>query len=197
MGSDYYHHYCRCFLAIIIVVVLLLNPVHGDSSDDLIQKTCKNTKYYDLCVSSLKSDSTSSKASDTKDLAQIMVRVGVANATATKSYLSSLIGGGGGGGGSSANDTSATMKKLLRDCADKYSYAGDALLASIQDLDAEMYDYAYMHVMAAADYPNVCHNGFRRYPGLAYPRQLAIREQGFKRICDVVMEMLDSLAALS
>nr|GMC96574.1 cell wall / vacuolar inhibitor of fructosidase 2 [Ipomoea batatas] len=191
MGSDYCYQHCCWLLAIILV--LLLIPVHGDSSDDLIQKTCKNTKYYDLCVSSLKSDSTSSKASDTKGLAQIMVRVGVANATATKSYLSSLIGGGGG-----ANDTStataAAMKKVLRDCADKYSYAGEALLASIQDLDAEMYDYAYMHVMAAADYPNACHNGFRRYPGLAYPRQLAIREQGFKRICDVVMEMLDSLA---
>lgn len=188
MGSDY-RHYCCCFL---VVLVLSLIPVHGDSSEDLIQKTCKNTKYYDLCVSSLKSDSTTSKASDTKGLAQIMVRVGVANATATKSYLSSLIGAG-----SSANDSSATAaitKKLLRDCADKYSHAGEALLASIQDLDAEMYDYAYMHVMAAADYPNACHNGFRRYPGLAYPRQLAIREQGFKRICDVVMGMIDSLA---
>nr|GME04546.1 cell wall / vacuolar inhibitor of fructosidase 2 [Ipomoea batatas]GME04569.1 cell wall / vacuolar inhibitor of fructosidase 2 [Ipomoea batatas] len=168
--------------------------LHGDSSDDLIQKTCKNTKYYDVCVSSLKSDSTSSKASDTKGLAEIMVRVGVANATATKSYLSSLIGSGGGGANDTASSATAAMKKVLRDCADKYSYAGEALLASIQDLDAEMYDYAYMHVMAAADYPNACHNGFRRYPGLAYPRQLAIREQGFKRICDVVMEMLDSLA---
>ncbi|XP_031096346.1 cell wall / vacuolar inhibitor of fructosidase 2 [Ipomoea triloba] len=194
MGSDYYYQHCCCLLAIIVVLLLII-PVHGDSSDDLIQKTCKNTKYYDVCVSSLKSDSTSSNASDTKGLAQIMVRVGVANATATKSYLSSLIAGGGGGG---ANDTASTataaaMKKVLRDCADKYSYAGEALLASIQDLDAEMYDYAYMHVMAAADYPNACHNGFRRYPGLAYPRQLAIREQGFKRICDVVMEMLHSL----
>ncbi|KAK7838097.1 cell wall / vacuolar inhibitor of fructosidase 2 [Quercus suber] len=76
-----------------------------------------------------------------------MVGIGMANATASSSYLSSssqLLG--------TTNDTN--LKKVLKECADKYTYAGDALQASVQDLVAESYDYAYMHITAAADYPN-------------------------------------------
>ncbi|KAK2998016.1 hypothetical protein RJ639_024900, partial [Escallonia herrerae] len=32
---------------------------------------------------------------------------------------------------------------------------------SLQDLAAESYDYAYVHVMAASDYLNACHNAFK------------------------------------
>lgn len=155
--------------------------VSGDA--DLIQKTCKSTKYYDLCVSSLKSDPTSPKA-DTKGLAVIMVGIGMANATATSTYMSSK-------SLSTTNDTS--LKKVLKECADKYTYAGDALQASVQDLATESYDYAYMHIMAAADYPNACHNAFKRYPGLDYPPEIARREDGLKHICDVVLGIIDHL----
>ncbi|VFQ63531.1 unnamed protein product [Cuscuta campestris] len=169
-------------------MILCLNiAVHGGGGGvDLIHETCKATRHYRLCVSSLESDSARSNASDAKGLARIMAAVGIANATATKSYISSLLLRGGGGG--------ETGKRLLRDCADKYSYAGDALRASIPDMEAEMYDYAYMEVAAAADYPNACHDGFRRHPGLAnYPVQLGVREDGLRRICDVLLGMLDSL----
>ncbi|XP_060184627.1 cell wall / vacuolar inhibitor of fructosidase 2 [Lycium barbarum] len=177
------------FFLIFVFLISLQPNISTTSSIDLIQKTCKNTKYYDLCVSSLKSDSTSLKA-DTKGLATIMIKVGMANATATNSFLSSKL---------VLNTTNYTnndvvlMKKLLKDCADKYALATNALQDSLQDMNNEVYDYAYMHVMAAADYPNVCHNGFRRNPGLAYPPQLAIREDGFKHICDVVLGILDAL----
>ncbi|KAI3451522.1 hypothetical protein Pfo_008187 [Paulownia fortunei] len=139
----------------LLLFILFFSPdpilsAHGNL--DLIQQTCKNTKYYDLCVSSLKSDSSSPKA-DTKGLALIMVKVGMANATATNSYLSSQML-------SATNGT--LMKKVMKECADKYAFANDALQSSVQDLSAELYDYAYMHVMAAADYPNACHNAFKR-----------------------------------
>ncbi|KAH7860774.1 hypothetical protein Vadar_017844 [Vaccinium darrowii] len=156
--------------------------VSGDT--DLIQRTCKCTKYYDLCVSSLKSNPTSPKA-DTKSLAMIMAGVGIANATATASFLSSKVLNIG-------NDTSM-RKAIIKDCADKYSYAVNALQSSIQDLIAEANDYAYMHVMAAADYPNACHNGFKRFPGLAYPPELVAREDGLKHICDVVLSIINLL----
>ncbi|XP_049380832.1 cell wall / vacuolar inhibitor of fructosidase 2-like [Solanum stenotomum] len=180
------------FLLILVFLFSLQLPTISTSSSsiDLIQQTCKNTKYYDLCVSSLKSDSTSLKA-DTKGLATIMVKIGMVNATATNTFLSSheLV----------LNTTNYTnndlvlMKKLLKDCADKYALATNALQDSLQDLNNEVYDYAYLHVMAAADYPNVCHNGFKRNPRLDYPTQLAIREDGFKHICDVVLGILDAL----
>ncbi|KAK9292379.1 hypothetical protein L1049_020346 [Liquidambar formosana] len=150
---------------------------------DFIRKTCKKTDYYDLCVSSLKSNSTSANA-DTKGLAVIMVGIGMVNATATSSYLSTQLL-------STTNDT--LMKKVLKECSDKYSYATDALHASLQDLAMESYDYANMHIMAAADYPNACHNAFKRYSGLAYPPEIARREEGLKRICDVVLGIIDLL----
>ena len=59
--------------------------VNGDTT--LIKSTCKNTKYYNLCVSSLKSDPSSPNA-DPKGLAVIMAGIGMTNATSTSSYLS-------------------------------------------------------------------------------------------------------------
>ncbi|KAF5727708.1 cell wall / vacuolar inhibitor of fructosidase 2-like [Tripterygium wilfordii] len=152
---------------------------------NLIEKTCKDTKYYNLCVSSLKSNPTSAKTRDAKGLAAIMVGVGMANATATSMYLSSKLL-------SATNDTN--LRQVLRDCANKYASADDALQASVQDLAVEGYDYAYMHVMAAADYPNVCHNGFRRYPGMAYPPEIGRREDGLKRICEVILEIIEAIS---
>lgn len=175
------------FLLLFLLSIALLHfyqpLVLANGDTDLIQKTCKSTKYYDLCLSSLKSDPTSPKA-DTKGLATIMVGVGIANATATASYLSSQVRSIG---------TDTSMRKVMKECADKYSYAVNALQSSIQDLNSETYDYAYMHVMAAADYPNACHNGFKRYAGLAYPPELVGREDGLKHICDVVLSIINLL----
>ncbi|XP_061370259.1 cell wall / vacuolar inhibitor of fructosidase 2-like [Gastrolobium bilobum] len=155
--------------------------VNGDTT--LIKSTCKNTKYYNLCFSSLKSDPSSPNA-DPKGLAVIMVGIGMTNATSTSSYLSSKLI-------SPTNNT--TLKRVLKECADKYTYAGDALQASLQDLANEAYDYAYMHITAAKDYPNACHNAFKRYPGLVYPPELARREDGLKHICDVALGIIDNL----
>ncbi|EXC33634.1 Pectinesterase inhibitor [Morus notabilis] len=178
-----------------ILSLLLLSFPHGHhrrllaaADATFIQQTCKTTKHYDLCVSSLKSDPTSLQASDAKGLANIMIAIGVANSTATSAYISSQLP-------STTTTTAAAAKKkaVFKECADKYGYAAEALQASAQDLAAESFDYTYMHVTAAADYPNSCHNAFRRYPGLPYPTELARREDGLKRICDVVLGIIDNL----
>ncbi|XP_042521024.1 cell wall / vacuolar inhibitor of fructosidase 2-like [Macadamia integrifolia] len=159
--------------------------VKGDAT--LIQQTCKSTKYYDLCVSSLRSYPTSLKA-DTKGLAVIMVGIGMANATDTYSYLSSQLL-------CSPND--AATKKVLKLCSDKYSYAYDALQASLQDLGSDSFDYASIRVTAASDYPNACHNAFRPVrsppPSMAYPAELARREEALKHLCDVALGIIDLL----
>ncbi|XP_030495988.2 cell wall / vacuolar inhibitor of fructosidase 2 [Cannabis sativa] len=165
-------------------ILILIVSIAGAHSNDSIDKTCKTTKYYDLCVSSLKSDPTS-KNKDVKGLATIMIGIGMANSTATSSYLSSQL--------LSAYGNDVAMKKVLKECADKYGFAADALQSSAQDLVAENFDYAYLHVTAAEDYPNACRNAFRRFPGLAYPPELARREEGLKRICDVVLGIIDNL----
>ncbi|KAM7276539.1 hypothetical protein ACFE04_018405 [Oxalis oulophora] len=161
-------------------------PTFVVADTDLIRKTCQTTKYYDLCVSCLKSDPRSLEAADAKGLAVIVVGVGFANATATSSYLSSELL-------CATNDTN--LKKVLKQCADKYKYASEALQGSVQNLVSETYDYAYMNVMAAQDYPRACHNAFKRSPGLlAYPVELGKREDALKRICDVVLGIIDKLA---
>ena len=172
---------------LLLFLFLLTLPFHHlftTADSNFIQKTCKTTKFYDLCVSSLKSDPTSQNA-DVKGLATIMIGIGIANSTATSSYLSSQLPS------AAANDV--VLKKVLKECADKYGFAADALQSSAQDLAAESFDYAYLHVTAAEDYPNACHNAFRRFPGLAYPPELARREDGLKRICDVVLGIIDNI----
>lgn len=172
------------WLFLLFLVSLPHDPfVNGDST--LINTTCKNTKYYNLCFSSLKSDPSSPNA-DTKGLAVIMVGIGMTNATSTSTYLSSKLLSG-------LITNNANLKRVFKECADKYTYAGDALQASVQDLANEAYDYAYMHIEAARDYPNACHNAFKRYPGLVYPPELARREVDLKHICDVAMGIIDNL----
>ncbi|XP_022132506.1 cell wall / vacuolar inhibitor of fructosidase 2 [Momordica charantia] len=151
----------------------------------LIQKTCRNTLYYKLCITSLKSDPTSLTA-DTKGLAAIMAAIGAANATATSSYLSAQVLSG-------ATTNDADLKKLLKQCSEKYAFAAEALRASLRDLAAETYDYAYMHITAAADYANVCRDGFRGLPAVPYPAKLGRREEGLKHICGVVLGIVDLL----
>lgn len=153
----------------------------------LIQNTCKKTKYYDLCVASLKSDPTS-QAADAKGLAAIMIGVAISNANATSSFLSSLVTS------TTANDP--TTAKLLKDCADKYTLSAISLQDSVQDLSMESYDYAYMNVLAAQDYPNACHNAFKRSLGrVAYPTELSRREDSLRRMCDVAISIIDVLAS--
>ncbi|XP_004502921.1 cell wall / vacuolar inhibitor of fructosidase 2 [Cicer arietinum] len=176
---------CKIFFSLFLLLFLshpnLCTFVNGDAT--LIKNTCKNTKYYNLCFSSLKSDPSSPNA-DTKGLALIMVGIGMTNATSTSSYLSSKLL-------TPTNNT--TLKRVLKECEDKYNYAGDALQASVQDLANEEYDYAYMHITAAKDYPNACHNAFKRVNDLVYPTELANRENGLKHICDVAMGIIDNL----
>ncbi|KAL3646997.1 hypothetical protein CASFOL_009169 [Castilleja foliolosa] len=169
--------------SLFLLSIILFFSFHHilSTNPDLIQQTCKTTKHFDLCESSLKSDSSSPKA-DTIGLALIMVKLGMANATATTAYLSSQMQ-------TAKNDTA-----VMKECADKYAFAREALERSVQDLSDEFYDYAYMHVMAAADYPVSCRITFKRYGGVAYPHELAVREDGLKQICDVVLGIIDSLA---
>ncbi|KAD2804775.1 hypothetical protein R6Q59_029812 [Mikania micrantha] len=171
----------------LLILTLFQNPnpssfVNGDIS--LIQKTCKTTKFYDLCISSLQSDSTSRQA-DAKGLAIIMAKLAMANATGTSSLLSSNV--------LVKNTTDTAMKMVLKQCADLYWAAGASLQDSIQDLGSELYDYAYIHVMAASNYANSCRNAFNLCPNLVYPSEICDREEGLKQFCDVIMGIIDDI----
>ncbi|GJN12639.1 hypothetical protein PR202_ga30934 [Eleusine coracana subsp. coracana] len=102
-----------------------------------------------------------------------------------------------------ANSTAATApaladgtvtQALLRTCAAKYGQARDALGAARDAIADQDYDYAQVHVSAAAEYPQVCKALFRRQRPGAYPAELAAREDALAKLCAV---SLDIIALLS
>ncbi|KAF8039306.1 hypothetical protein BT93_B1748 [Corymbia citriodora subsp. variegata] len=76
---------------------------------DLIEQTCRLTPFYDLCLSSLKSDPTSG-AADLRGLARIMAGSVLAGASRTLDQIQQLLG--------QAHDPAA--ERPLADCAELY-----------------------------------------------------------------------------
>ncbi|XP_054783989.1 cell wall / vacuolar inhibitor of fructosidase 1-like [Prosopis cineraria] len=91
----------------IIAIISLISPSH---CKNVIEKTCKQTPHYDLCVQSLKSDPSSSDA-DVTGLAVIMVKVTEAKANGTSDKIKQLLGGG---------DLEPKQEKALKSCSERY-----------------------------------------------------------------------------
>ncbi|CAL4953603.1 unnamed protein product [Urochloa decumbens] len=168
--------------------IALAQPQHSSSRERhqpaLVQSTCNSTSFYDLCIAALAADPSSTTA-DVPGLCAIAVSAAAANATGTASFLSN------------ASDAAATPdadRALLRTCAGKYAAARDALLAARASLAEQDYDYAFVHVSAAAEYPAVCRTLFRRQQrtsrAAAYPPELAKREEALRRLCTITLDII-------
>lgn len=105
------------------------------------------------------------------------------NATNTSSIASSL----------AQKATDPSLRTLLRTCATKYVAAQDALHSATQSIKEEMYDYAFIHVSAAAEYPSVCRVLFKQAPRLTYPPELERREEGLEMLCKIALDMISLL----
>ncbi|XP_010911744.1 pectinesterase inhibitor 28 [Elaeis guineensis] len=170
-------------LLLLSLLPLSISTQHPTTnSPNLIQRTCNTTTYYDFCVASLQSDPESPKA-DVRGLSAIAVRLAISNATNTSSFAASLA--------HSATDPS--LRAILGACTDKYINARRALRWSLDALSTESYDYAFVHVSAAAEYPHVCRVLFRRYPRLTYPREMARREEVLVHLCTIALEIISLL----
>ncbi|CAO1946632.1 unnamed protein product [Urochloa humidicola] len=156
----------------------------------LVQSTCNSTSFYDVCIAALAADPSSTTA-DVPGLCAIAVSAAAANASGTASFLAN------------ASDAAATPdadRALLRTCAGKYAAARDALLAARASLAEQDYDYAFVHVSAAAEYPAVCRTLFRRRQQrpspsrtAAYPPELAKREEALRRLCTITLDIISLL----
>ncbi|KAG9457246.1 hypothetical protein H6P81_001754 [Aristolochia fimbriata] len=164
------------------LILFHLSSIFAAADMGLIRRTCQSTKYYDLCVSSLQIDP-KSLDSDVPGLATIVTTVAVANATDAYAYLANL----------TTRTSDASLKWVLRECSNRYRDAGEALDGSLQQLQSQTYDYAYVQVTAARDYPNSCHNVFNQKKQLLYPPALQRREQGLVRLCDVALGIIGLL----
>ncbi|OAY28837.1 cell wall / vacuolar inhibitor of fructosidase 1 [Manihot esculenta] len=101
----------------LLVLLLFIFPVHAAIpsilGSNLINHTCKQTPYYEVCVNSLISNPHSS-STDVNGLAMIMVLTIEAKATNTLKRINRLL---------QHSSSSLTQKELqgLRHCADRYS----------------------------------------------------------------------------
>ncbi|KAJ9154629.1 hypothetical protein P3X46_027948 [Hevea brasiliensis] len=98
----------------LLTMFLLITQFSVAQSDaNMISQTCKQTPYYNLCVSCLSSDPRSFKA-DVRGLALIMVNIVKAKATMSLHFINQLI------------QRRPGLKKPLSYCADNY----DAILTA-------------------------------------------------------------------
>ncbi|CAO1942322.1 unnamed protein product [Urochloa humidicola] len=157
----------------------------------LVQSTCNSTSFYDVCIAALAADP-SSTTTDVPGLCAIAVSAAAANASGTASFLANA--------SDAATATPEADRALLRTCAGKYAAARDALLAARASLSEQDYDYAFVHVSAAAEYPAVCRTLFRRRQQrpspsrtAAYPPELAKREEALRRLCTIALDIISLL----
>ena len=153
----------------------------------LVQSTCNATTYYDLCVAALVADPSSSTA-DLRGLCASAVSTAAANASATQAALANNATTSLGSRGSPDS-----VALLSRSCAGKYGEAREALLEARESVGEEAYDYAFVHVSAAAEYPAVCRTLFRR-KRVAYPAELAKREEALEKLCTVAIDIITLLS---
>lgn len=156
----------------------------------LVQSTCNSTSFYDLCIAALAADPASSTA-DVPGLGGIAVSAAANNASGTAAFL---------GNASDAAATPQADRALLRTCAGKYAAARDALVQARASLAEQAYDYAFVHVSAAGEYPAVCRTLFRRRQQqqrgasrTAYPAELAKREEALRRLCTIALDIISLL----
>jgi hypothetical protein len=163
----------------------------------LVRSTCNATTYYDLCVATLASDPSSSTA-DLRGLCAIAVSAAATNASATAADLANATATAAGpvSAGTAEPGSDGRVQSqapLLQACAAKYGEAREALLEARESVGEEAYDYAFVHVSAAAEYPAVCRTLFRR-KRVAYPVELAKREEALEHLCTVAIDIISLLA---
>ncbi|CAL5009132.1 unnamed protein product [Urochloa decumbens] len=166
----------------------------------LVRATCNSTTFPELCVAALGADPSSATA-DVRGLSSIAVSAAATNASGGAATAAALANGTGTGAASSnaqaapaASGGDAAVQALLRACAAKYGSARDALSAARESIAAQDYDFAAVHVSAAAEYPQVCKTLFRRQRPGAYPAELAAREEALRQLCSVASDIIALLA---
>ncbi|XP_022760929.1 cell wall / vacuolar inhibitor of fructosidase 1-like [Durio zibethinus] len=124
------------------------------SDNNLIETTCKKTPFFDLCVSTLKSDPRSSTA-DVAGLALIAADSVKAKALATLNQVTGLI----------KSATDPKLLKALNHCFDSYNNILQVdIAAAIQAIVKRDSKFAVNSATDAANKAQGCDNGFANPP---------------------------------
>ncbi|XP_058077183.1 pectinesterase inhibitor-like [Magnolia sinica] len=146
-------------LIISLLSILSIQPHITSATEpgiELIREACKDSLYYDLCVSSLQSDPEGLKA-DIAGLAAISIKVAHDNAVQTYKYITEVL-----------NKTAdALVQQFLNDCSENYSDAVDQLGDSIGQVLDKMYGEVNVKVTAAMSDVDSCEQSAKEQPGKA------------------------------
>ncbi|XVF62418.1 hypothetical protein PTKIN_Ptkin09bG0006100 [Pterospermum kingtungense] len=123
------------------------------SDKKLVEKTCRNTFYFDLCVSTLKSDPRSSSA-DVAGLAHIAADSVEAKATATLNQITGLL--------KTANDPN--LQKALQSCVDSYTTIKTAIEVAITEIVRDNPKFVVNMANDAAAEAEICEVSFADPP---------------------------------
>lgn len=118
---------------------------------NLIEKTCKKTPNYNLCVISLSKDPRSYRA-DIKQLSLIMVDIAKAKAVTNLKHIKELL---------KRSTTTGKVKQALSYCVDYYNTIVEADVQVATDaLQKGDYKFAEQYSNDAGIEANECENGF-------------------------------------
>ncbi|KAL4185477.1 hypothetical protein AMTRI_Chr10g230880 [Amborella trichopoda] len=145
---------------------LFLVCVNGNAA--LIEKTCKTTLYYDVCVAALNSDPSSAKA-DVPGLAAIALKKSLGKATDTKNYIAGL-----------------GQDPAISDCAENYDDAVDNLNQSVGALASRAFDDVNTWVSGAMTDADSCEDGFEGKP----PNPLGQRNEDLNKLCSITLAIV-------
>lgn len=121
-----------------------------EEPSNLIEKTCKKTPHYDLCISSLESNPQSSDA-DLNGLAKIMVSIVLSNTTSTLDYIQALL----------KEAPEPGLQRALANCAELYiPVVKYSLPQAIEALSEGHYGFANYGISDAAKEADACEKTF-------------------------------------
>ncbi|KAJ7980419.1 Pectinesterase inhibitor [Quillaja saponaria] len=176
---------CLFSLSEIVLLTVLLfestqpSVLRRDENGDLIDQTCKQTPYSDLCVSSLKSNPQSSNT-DLKGLALVMVNNVLANATETLNYIEGLI----------KQTTDQQLEQALAFCAELYIPVVKYSLPEAADAVSHgRFGFANYGISDAGNEAVTCE---KKFSGSA-KSPLTDRNKFVQKLSDVAAAILDQL----
>lgn len=128
----------RCILLFAtLLVILSFSPAAAqETGKELIEETCSDTPYPDLCVSTFLSDPRSLKVFY-KDLGKIMTELLLAEATSTRSFIKQRL----------EQNRDLKIKTVLEKCQKNYT----SLINGIESVMRFFRDYTFDPVVGAMD----------------------------------------------
>ncbi|KAJ0988516.1 hypothetical protein J5N97_006872 [Dioscorea zingiberensis] len=148
------------------------------TDEDLISKTCNQTSYSDVCMSTLLSNSSTHNAT-VADLAAVSIIATTSHAINTTAIIAAMINGSGD-----------DLDQCLNDCSVEYGDAVSELQEAVEALQRCDYETVNVKVSAAMTNSDTCEGGFED-EGESSP--LTQRNEFFFKLCSNALAIVKLL----